>query len=171
MCISFCFNYQGKLLNLVLFYQLDPAGIINVVITVENIEESKIRMATVWKQKKQARDLASRRHDRPGQGNNNLMRKTRRKNAVRRRIHKKMGHKYMATYLKQPSFCSLCNNFIWGVMGKQAYQCQLCMQSIHKKCLGKVVSSCSQVPPANDNKGIKVRDIFESSSLAMAYPE
>lgn len=77
----------------------------------------------------------------------------------------------MATYLKQPSFCSLCNNFIWGVMGKQAYQCQLCMQSIHKKCLGKVVSSCSQVPPANDNKGIKVRDIFESSSLAMAYPE
>ena len=147
-------------------YALDPHGIISVVITVEHIEESKIRMATVWKQRNAARDQKTQNlqngigpNNGPNKNNNkdNALRKTRRKNAVRRRIHKKMGHKFMATYLKQPSFCSLCNQFIWGVMGKQAYQCQLCMQSIHKRCLSQVVGTCSQLPSTNaqEIKGIK----------------
>ena len=113
------------------------------------MEESKVRMATVWKQRSAARDQKNLQYKQTtgkAAAANSPFRKTRRKNAIRRRIHKKAGHKYMATYLKQPSFCSLCNQFIWGVMGKQAYQCQLCMQSIHKRCLVKVVSSCSQVP-------------------------
>lgn len=40
-------------------------------------------------------------------------RKRVRRNAVRRRIHRVNGHKFLATYLKQPTFCSHCRDFIW----------------------------------------------------------
>ena len=42
-----------------------------------------------------------------------------RKNAVRRKVHRRNGHKYMATFLKQPTFCAHCQKFIFGVFNKQ----------------------------------------------------
>jgi len=42
-------------------------------------------------------------------------RKRGRRNAVRRRIHKVSGHKFLAIYFRQPTFCSHCKEFIWFV--------------------------------------------------------
>ena len=36
-----------------------------------------------------------------------------RRNAVRRRVHQVNGHKFMATFLRQPTFCAHCQTFIW----------------------------------------------------------
>uniref|UniRef100_A0A8C2EUD1 Protein kinase C n=1 Tax=Cyprinus carpio TaxID=7962 RepID=A0A8C2EUD1_CYPCA len=65
------------------------------------------------------------------------MRPRKRQGAVRRRVHQVNGHKFMATYLRQPTYCSHCRDFIWGVLGKQGYQCQgECHELIITKCAG-----------------------------------
>ena len=38
-----------------------------------------------------------------------------RRGAMRRRVHQVNGHKFMATILRQPAFCSHCRDFIWSV--------------------------------------------------------
>ncbi|MGH0147363.1 UNVERIFIED_CONTAM: hypothetical protein FKN15_067430 [Acipenser sinensis] len=40
------------------------------------------------------------------------MRPRKRQGAVRRRVHQVNGHKFMATYLRQPTYCSHCRDFI-----------------------------------------------------------
>ncbi|RCN47461.1 phorbol esters/diacylglycerol binding domain protein [Ancylostoma caninum] len=48
----------------------------------------------------------------------------------------------MAELLHQPSFCTHCKEFIYGI-GKQGYKCQNCSMVVHKRCHEQVVWKCS----------------------------
>lgn len=76
-----------------------------------------------------------------------------RRGAMRRRVHQINGHKFMATILRQPTFCSHCRQFIWG-LGKQGYQCQVCTLVVHKKCHQFVVVKCPGCKSEQSNEDV-----------------
>uniref|UniRef100_A0AC35FPL7 Protein kinase C n=1 Tax=Panagrolaimus sp. PS1159 TaxID=55785 RepID=A0AC35FPL7_9BILA len=66
----------------------------------------------------------------------------RRRGAIKHaRVHEIRGHHFLATFFRQPTFCSLCSEFMWG-LNKQGYQCQLCSAAVHKKCHEKILVQC-----------------------------
>ncbi|XP_061523967.1 protein kinase C theta type [Phycodurus eques] len=58
------------------------------------------------------------------------------------KIHLVKCHEFSATFFPQPTFCSVCREFVWG-LNKQGYQCRQCNAAIHKKCVDKVIAKCT----------------------------
>uniref|UniRef100_A0A8C3TD50 Protein kinase C n=1 Tax=Chelydra serpentina TaxID=8475 RepID=A0A8C3TD50_CHESE len=58
------------------------------------------------------------------------------------KIHSVKCHEFTATFFPQPTFCSVCHEFVWG-LNKQGYQCRQCNAAIHKKCIDKIIAKCT----------------------------
>uniref|UniRef100_A0AAZ3QF30 Protein kinase C n=1 Tax=Oncorhynchus tshawytscha TaxID=74940 RepID=A0AAZ3QF30_ONCTS len=58
------------------------------------------------------------------------------------KIHEVKCHEFSATFFPQPTFCSVCKEFVWG-LNKQGYQCRQCNAAIHKKCIDIIIAKCT----------------------------
>ncbi|KAM9326439.1 protein kinase C delta type [Gastrophryne carolinensis] len=67
----------------------------------------------------------------------------RRRGAIKQaKIHYIKNHEFIATFFGQPTFCSVCRDFVWG-LNKQGYKCRQCNAAIHKKCIDKIIGRCT----------------------------
>ncbi|MBN3284067.1 KPCD kinase, partial [Polyodon spathula] len=67
----------------------------------------------------------------------------RRRGAIKQaKIHYIKNHEFTATFFRQPTFCSVCREFVWG-LNKQGYKCRQCNAAIHKKCIEKIIGRCT----------------------------
>ncbi|XP_051985628.1 protein kinase C delta type-like [Xyrauchen texanus] len=67
----------------------------------------------------------------------------RRRGAIKQaKIHIIKNHEFIATFFRQPTFCSVCRDFVWG-LNKQGYKCRQCNAAIHKKCIDKIIGRCT----------------------------
>ena len=50
-----------------------------------------------------------------------------RRGGVHQKFHHYKGHNFRKAYFEAPTFCAHCKEFIWGVFGKQGYECGKCL--------------------------------------------
>ncbi|XP_020488786.1 protein kinase C delta type [Labrus bergylta] len=58
------------------------------------------------------------------------------------KVHVIKNHEFTATFFGQPTFCSVCREFLWG-LNKQGYKCRQCNAAIHKKCIEIIIGRCT----------------------------
>ncbi|XP_032230601.1 protein kinase C delta type [Nematostella vectensis] len=82
---------------------------------------------------------------------------TGRRGAMRKqKVHIMRGHQMVARFFRQPVFCAICRDFLWG-FGKQGYQCSICSLTCHKKCHDKILSKCPGAQDHEESKLLKER--------------
>ncbi|XP_062325602.1 protein kinase C, delta b [Osmerus eperlanus] len=72
-----------------------------------------------------------------------VMTLNRRRGAIKQaKVHFIKNHEFTATFFGQPTFCSVCREFVWG-LNKQGYKCRQCNAAIHKRCIDKIIGRCT----------------------------
>ncbi|XP_051956930.1 protein kinase C delta type-like [Xyrauchen texanus] len=78
-----------------------------------------------------------------GKEEGGLLTLNKRRGAIKQaKVHFIKNHEFTATFFKQPTFCSVCREFVWG-LNKQGYKCRQCNAAIHKKCIDKIIGRCT----------------------------
>ncbi|XP_063329240.1 protein kinase C delta type-like [Pelmatolapia mariae] len=73
-----------------------------------------------------------------------LMTLNRRRGAVKQpKVLVIKNHEFTSTFFHQPTFCSVCRDFLWG-LNKQGYKCKQCNAAIHRKCSDKIIGKCTR---------------------------
>lgn len=98
----------------------------------------------------------------PHENNSGL---TGRRGAMRKqKCHIIRGHRFVARFFRQPVFCSVCTEFMWG-FGKQGYQCTICTMVCHKKCHEIILSNC----PGTQNAAEETKRMKERFKIDMPH--
>uniref|UniRef100_F1KQ35 Myosin-IXb n=1 Tax=Ascaris suum TaxID=6253 RepID=F1KQ35_ASCSU len=66
-------------------------------------------------------------------------RKTSQKKSSMLQLHN--GHKFKAEYVHVPTYCEICNQFMWHA--EKIFICTSCRISCHKKCYSKIMHYCT----------------------------
>uniref|UniRef100_A0A8C7U2W2 Protein kinase C n=1 Tax=Oncorhynchus mykiss TaxID=8022 RepID=A0A8C7U2W2_ONCMY len=83
----------------------------------------------------------------------------RRRGAIKQaKIHEVKCHEFIATFFRQPTFCSVCREFVWSVI--QSVQPSECNAAIHKKCIDKIIGRCTGTA-ANSRETVFQKERFK----------
>nr|ATJ04206.1 protein kinase C delta [Lethenteron camtschaticum] len=94
-----------------------------------------------------------------GQAEGGLGLLNRRRGAIKQaKVKYVKGHAFVTTFFPQPTFCSVCKEFVWG-LNKQGFQCKECNASSHKRCVDNVLARCTGSADTNRQTEI-VRESF-----------
>ncbi|XP_026328248.1 putative protein kinase C delta type homolog [Hyposmocoma kahamanoa] len=75
------------------------------------------------------------------------------------KVHEVNGHRFVAKFFRQPTFCAFCKEFLWG-FGKQGYRCIVCQTAVHKRCHNKLLGKCTG-SPAESASTVYLRERFK----------
>ena len=79
------------------------------------------------------------------------------------------GHDWNRTYLNKPTWCKICDSFVWGLTAEQqgAYKCKNCKTFGHRHCCIKLNNSVCHVP----NSGPSSSSEHDSDTVAQTLTD